>query len=424
MVFTYLSSQPIQPLMEIMRFSLIPIFALYISLLSLPLVNSQADSCTTKLTVSSQIPFNTTGLSCFSAWSSEDFILRYGTTGTNLSFVLSAPDNGAYISIGFSPDGRMVGSSAIAGWVSSGSGTVKQYYLGGTSSKSCPPDQGDLKLVKGSPLIISKSSRLYLAFQLSAVPQTNVIYAVGPGNLPGSNGYLPQHSNMGSGTISFSGSGGTNSTTSGRNSGDDDGDDDETSSTKKNGDNGGDDDGDNDGRKDTKSSTLTSNFILNSVKRHGLFVLIGWGILMPVGVAMARFGKKCDPFWFYAHVSIQGIGFLIGTIGIIMGFGLDDEGGEGNVDIHKALGIVILVCGCLQVMAILARPTKESKLRRYWNWYHHYVGRGAILLAFVNIFYGFHISHENEKWSYIYGTFIGIFVVIYLVLDEWRKRNS
>jgi len=408
--------------MEIMRFSLITIFSLF---LSLPLVNSQSDSCTTKLSVSSQIPFNTTGLSCFSAWSSEDFILRYGKAGSDWSFVLSAPDNGAYISIGFSPNGRMVGSSAVAAWVSSGSGTAKQYYLGGTSSKSCPPDQGDLKLVKGSPLILSKNSRLYLAFQLSAVPQTNVIYAVGPGNsLPGSNGYLPQHNNMGSGTISFSGGGGTNSTTGGGDGDDDGGDDNETPSREKSGVDGGDDDGDNDGRKDAKSPSSAANSILNSVKRHGLMVLIGWGILMPIGMAMARFGKKCDPFWFYAHVSIQGIGFIVGTVGIILGFGLDDdEGGDGNVDLHKALGVAILVCGCLQVMAILARPTMESKIRRYWNWYHHYVGRGAILLAFVNIFYGFHISHENQAWSYIYGIFIGIFGVVFLVLEEWRKKN-
>jgi len=105
------------------------------------------------------------------------------------SFVLSAPDNGGYISVGFSPTGRMVGSSAVAGWVTAaGAGSARQYYLGGTSSGSCPPDQGKLALARGAaaPTIVSKGSRLYLAFQLVGQPLTDVVYAVGPsGSLPG-----------------------------------------------------------------------------------------------------------------------------------------------------------------------------------------------------------------------------------------------
>lgn len=134
------------------------------------------------------------------------------------SFVLSAPDNGGYISMGFSPTGRMVGSSAVAGWVTAaGAGSARQYYLGGTSSRSCPPDQGKLALAKGAaPTIVSKGSRLYLAFQFAGQPLTDVIYAVGPsGSLPGSNGLLPQHQDMASGTISLSGGSGGGSPATG-----------------------------------------------------------------------------------------------------------------------------------------------------------------------------------------------------------------
>ena len=136
--------------------------------------------------------------------------MQYGKSGRDTwSFVLSAPDNGGYISVGFSPTGRMVGSSAVAGWVTAaGAGSARQYYLGGTSSSSCPPDQGKLALARGAaaPTIVSKGSRLYLAFQLAGQPLTGVVYAVGPsGSLPGSNGLLPQHQDMASGTISLSG---------------------------------------------------------------------------------------------------------------------------------------------------------------------------------------------------------------------------
>ncbi|CAL9112966.1 unnamed protein product [Musa acuminata var. zebrina] len=186
-------------------------------------VNSQSDSCSSKLGVGNLIPFNTSSLTCVSAWSSEGFILRYTKAGPSLwSFVLSAPDTGAYVAIGFSPDGKMVGSSAVVGWTpSGGAGTVKQYYLGGYTSSQCPPDQGSLPLVQRSSLLVSQNSRLYLAFQLNtAQPQQNLIYAVGPSNtLPPSGGSLATHRDKASGTLTAPATGGGGECSSGDDSG-------------------------------------------------------------------------------------------------------------------------------------------------------------------------------------------------------------
>ena len=82
-------------------------------------------------------------------------------------------------------------------------------------------------------------------------------------------------------------------------------------------------------------------------KWHGATAGLGWGVLMPIGIALARYFKRHDPFWFYAHISVQGVGFVLGTAGVVAGFKLDDD--EPGADSHQALGITILVCGCLQV---------------------------------------------------------------------------
>ncbi|XP_010909034.3 cytochrome b561 and DOMON domain-containing protein At3g07570, partial [Elaeis guineensis] len=362
------------------------------------LVKSQSDSCSSKLSVSHLIPFNTSSLRCFSAWSSQDFILRYENAGSNVwSYVLSAPDTGSYISIGFSGDGSMVGSSAMAGWItSSGPGIVKRYYLGGTSSKRCPPDQGSLDPVQGKSVITSQGSRLYLAFQLnSAQPPQRLIYAVGPqNNLPSSDGYLPRHKTMASGSINLSGAGG--------------------------GESGENEDGG--GATGDVVEGGVSGFDLK--KQHAILVMLGWGVLMPIGMMMARYFKQFDPFWFYSHISIQGIGFLLGVAGIILGFKLGDDEGEGDIDTHKNLGIFILVFGCLQVMAFLARPGKDAKVRRYWNWYHYWVGRAAIACAVGNIFYGLDLAGEDRSWSIGYGIFLGVWGFICLVLEVrgWMDR--
>lgn len=132
---------------------------------------------------------------------------QFAKTGPSLwTFVLSAPDGGAYIAIGFSPDGRMVGSSAVVGWMAGdgGAGMAMQYFLGGYTPNQCPPAQGNLTLTQGSPVVVSRSSRVYLAFQLNASqPERVLVYAVGPENaLPSANGYLVTHRSMASGSLS------------------------------------------------------------------------------------------------------------------------------------------------------------------------------------------------------------------------------
>jgi hypothetical protein len=118
--------------------------------------------------------------------------------------VLSAPDKGAYVSVGFSPDGAMVGGSAVAGWTTGGVGVAKQFRLGGTSPSRCPPDQGSLALVPGTTLLVAQASRLYLAFQFTAAkPAPYLIYAVGPSGAKLSGNYLVQHRSYSSAAVDY-----------------------------------------------------------------------------------------------------------------------------------------------------------------------------------------------------------------------------
>lgn len=124
------------------------------------------------------------------------------------SFILSAPDSSAYIGIGFSTTGQMVGSSAVVGWITSDSrsGSAKQYLLGGKSPGEVIPDQGDLKIINGSLKIESVSSRLYLSFQLTAeLPRERLLYARGPAEFfPSSPDFrLREHQFMTTTTINY-----------------------------------------------------------------------------------------------------------------------------------------------------------------------------------------------------------------------------
>lgn len=99
---------------------------------------------------------------------------------------------------------------------------------------------------------------------------------------------------------------------------------------------------------------------LSSKRKHGLLAIIGWGVVIPVGVAAARFFKQCDPFWFYSHISVQGIGFVLGAIALFTGFRLEDD----SIDVHRTLGVVILVFGCLQVKLLVMLEFESSRCFR------------------------------------------------------------
>ena len=102
----------------------------------------------------------------------------------------------------------------------------------------------------------------------------------------------------------------------------------------------------------SSSGANSGGAFLSSKRRHGVLAVVGWGVLVPAGVALARFFKHLDPFW-----------------------------------------------------------------------YHHNVGRAAVALCVANIFYGLSLANERQEWSYVYGIFVGIFAVVFLVLDEWRRRH-
>ncbi|XP_054785287.1 cytochrome b561 and DOMON domain-containing protein At3g07570 isoform X2 [Prosopis cineraria] len=353
----------------------------------------QSDSCGNKLMNSNAVfTFDTSNLNCFPVWNAQDFILRYSQSSSNIwSFIVSAPDKNSYIAMGFSPNGAMVGSSAIVGWVPSSSsitatGGLKQYYLGGTTPSQVVPDSGNLQFVANSTLITSQSSRLFLAFQLqTAQPLSRLIFAVGPtGVFPSVPSFaLAQHQDKASITFNYASATGSSS---------------------------------------SASSSSSVNSIVSLKRTHGLLNILGWGILIIMGAIIARHFKQWDPLWFYFHVSVQSLGFLLGFIGVISGLILNDRL-HANVQIHKALGIIILVLACLQMMAILARPKKESKARKYWNLYHHNTGRILIILAIANIFYGIHLGHEGSAWKIGYGIVLAILFFIAFIF-EMRKWSD
>lgn len=137
---------------------------------------------------------------------------------------------------------------------------------------------------------------------------------------------------------------------------------------------------------------------------HGTINAVSWGFLMPVGAITARYMKvfkSADPAWFYAHIICQSLAYLIGIAGAGTGIYLGNKSHGIQHSMHRTIGILLLVLGFIQVLALKLTP-KEHKYRIWWNIYYHSVGYAIIILSIFNIFEGFNILNPLKIWRLVY----------------------
>ncbi|KAJ7298876.1 hypothetical protein O6H91_04G019000 [Diphasiastrum complanatum] len=146
--------------------------------------------------------------------------------------------------------------------------------------------------------------------------------------------------------------------------------------------------------------------------RHGIINVVGWGILLPLGVIAARYLRPfevADPAWFYIHVFCQSSGYIIGVAGWATGLRLGSYSKGVVYHTHRNIGISVFSFATLQVLSLLMRPQKDHKVRTYWNVFHHTLGYTTIILAIVNIFEGLHILQPKSSWRNAY---LGILIAL------------
>lgn len=165
------------------------------------------------------------------------------------------------------------------------------------------------------------------------------------------------------------------------------------------------------------------------IKAHAWLATIGWGVLVPSGIVMARSFKDRAPLWFHLHRAIQSLGFVMGTVALGLGFAAA-EGWQatGKAAVHRNLGVACTVLAFAQFSAIVFRPAKGQRLRRAWELSHAWVGRAAAAVAIANIYYGMLHMWEGDLgvWPWAcYTAVLAAIVCVSLVKDgsDWLKRR-
>lgn len=151
---------------------------------------------------------------------------------------------------------------------------------------------------------------------------------------------------------------------------------------------------------------------------HGALAAVSWGVLLILGAMSARYLRPfADPAWFYIHIALQSLAYLLGVSAFGIGMKLADLSPGAIHYGHKNLGISITSLASLQMLALFLRPKKDHKFRLYWSIYHHTLGYTVIILGVINIFKGFNILTPPHKYKALYIAFIVVAACASLALE-------
>ncbi|GJU97455.1 dynamin-related protein 5A [Tanacetum coccineum] len=308
-----------------------------------------------------------------------------------VTIVLSATYTSGYVAMAFSKDGMMLNSSSMVGWITrKGTPVIKQYYAEGFKPSQVKHDKGELPLTGIPPFVTVYGAKIHLAYQLKYPTQlkTQPILLAFSSKYPDHH-LLSVHDDKITIHLDFSqGSSGSESGSGSR----------------------------------SNPISTSANNLHRSKTTHGVLGLLGWGIILPYGAIVARYFKHKDPLWYYLHVVFQFIGFIFAVASGFVGLNMYNKF-SFQAPAHKGIGITAIVLSVLQVMAFFIRPDKDSKHRKYWNWYHHYVGRIALFFGALNILLGIQLANAGNSWKIGYGFVLAAVILASIVLEVLKLKT-
>ncbi|XP_057764946.1 cytochrome b561 and DOMON domain-containing protein At5g47530-like isoform X2 [Salvia miltiorrhiza] len=82
---------------------------------------------------------------------------------------------------------------------------------------------------------------------------------------------------------------------------------------------------------------------------HGTVNIVGWGVLLPTGVIVARYLRESrSNDWYNLHIITQFSGFLLGTLGWGIGISIKNQAKQQRMSTHGILGTLIFALATLQ----------------------------------------------------------------------------
>lgn len=190
----------------------------------------------------------------------------------------------------------------------------------------------------------------------------------------------------------------------------------------------------NDGHGDNKSpvqinfATGASVAPISTIKVvHGALMFIAFGVLMPVAIFMARFGKDNFPApkWFQIHRGIQVAAVIFAMVGFVLAIKFTIDAKMQHFDVlHSKIGLAVFVAAMLQPLNSIIRPHKGEAYRGAWEYLHKGLGWSVIAVAVAVILLGLRQIGASSILVVLFSVLAGFFAFLFIVLETRRVSRS
>ena len=170
----------------------------------------------------------------------------------------------------------------------------------------------------------------------------------------------------------------------------------------------------------------SSSAAMLTLQAHGALMFAAWGVLAPLGVLAARYGKRLrpgpPPLWFTAHRGIQ----IAALVASLVGFSVAVAavwGGAHFASPHAALGLAVFILSMMQALNAFTRPhppkpsERKHCVRCAWEVLHKSSGVTLLVCGAVNVYLGLALYGAGAGLVAAYSVLIAALVVIAV----WRE---
>lgn len=191
------------------------------------------------------------------------------------------------------------------------------------------------------------------------------------------------------------------------------------------------------------ASGASSHVLDGRVAWHGRLMVLAWGVLIPLGIVVARFLKVVpgqpwpqrldNPAWWHAHRTTQYAGVALSLLGAALAWSAVASPNPLR-SLHTTLGWLVVLLGLAQVAAGALRGSKggptglamrgdhyDMTPRRVWfERFHKGAGYGALLLACATLLLGL-AAADAPRWMWI--VLIAWWLLIGALALRWQTQG-
>eukprot|EP01087_Luapelamoeba_hula_P016255 TRINITY_DN4998_c0_g1_i1.p1 TRINITY_DN4998_c0_g1~~TRINITY_DN4998_c0_g1_i1.p1 ORF type:complete len:806 (+),score=48.88 TRINITY_DN4998_c0_g1_i1:147-2564(+) len=160
-------------------------------------------------------------------------------------------------------------------------------------------------------------------------------------------------------------------------------------------------------------------------KAHGIIMITAWGFTVLVATFVARYLKSTFSQWFlfgyswlHIHAILQVLTMVLTLIAfIIICVWVTKQDSEHFKGAHEVIGLVIFICSVLQPILgvvterLIRKDKNQHYVQRIIAEVHVWFGRAIILLAIMNIYFGFYLLCVHPLAIGAFSAALGIYLI-------------